>query len=161
MEEIGKPLVTDSEQPKSTNDRAAIRFAAMNYLARREHAAGELCDKLGRRFEAPDLIKEVVSKLTEEKLQSDERFTEAFVTMRKRQGKGPVRILQELQQKGVTPELREAYLGASDREWSDLAREVREKRFGSDLPKLAKDKARQIRFLQYRGFTAEQVRSIF
>ncbi len=161
MEQTGKTMVSDSEQPAPIPDRAAIRFAAMNYLARREHAAAELRDKLARRFDASALIEQVVNKLTEEKLQSDERFTEAFVAMRKCQGKGPVRILQELQQKGVATELREAYLDTSDGDWKDLAREVREKRFGSELPKLPKDKARQIRFLQYRGFTAEQVHSIF
>lgn len=133
----------------------------MNYLARREHAASELRDKLARRFDAPALIEEVVSRLTEQKLQCDERFTEAFVTMRMRQGKGPVRILQELQQKGVASELSEAYLDVSDSEWRDLAREVRAKRFGSELPDVPKEKAKQMRFLQYRGFTAEQVRSLF
>lgn len=153
--------MSDSEQPASIPDRAAVRFAAMNYLARREHAAGELREKLVRRFDAPALIDEVISKLAEEKLQSDERFTEAFVAMRRRQGKGPMRILQELQQKGVAGELIEVFVDASDGEWNDLAREVREKRFGSEPPQLPKEKARQMRFLQYRGFTAEQVRSLF
>lgn len=161
MEEIGETIVSDSAPPKSIPDRAAIRFAAMNHLARREHSASELRDKLARRFDAPALIEEVVNKLTEEKLQSDERFAEAFVSMRMRQGKGPLRITLELQQKGVAAELREAYLDVSDREWQDLAREVRDKRFGFELPSQPKEKARQIRFLQYRGFTSEQVRALF
>lgn len=160
-QQFDKTGVSNTEQYQPTPDRAAIRFAAMNYLARREHAAGELRDKLVRRFDMPVLIEQVVNQLTEENLQSDDRFTEAFITMRMRQGKGPVRILQDLQQKGVAAELREAYLDASESDWKDLAREVREKRFGSELPKLPKDKARQIRFLQYRGFTAEQVHSLF
>lgn len=146
---------------------AELRLAAMNLLARREQSARELREKLRRRFGEAALSAEVLEpmidtvleKLAQDNLQSDERFTDAFVTMRKRQGKGPLRIDQELRQKGVAGELIEAYLDSGDEEWWDLAQEVKGRRFGDQPAETTKEKARQIRFLQYRGFTTDQVRA--
>lgn len=140
---------------------ATIRFSAMNFLAMREHSAKELQQKLNARFEDSDLVAEVVNRLGEENLQSDERFCEAFIAMRARQGKGPVRILLELKDKGVATELIDVALDAHDACWFDLAAKERVKRFGSALPQNMKDKSRQIRFLQYRGFNSSQINSLF
>ena len=82
---------------KTTSD---IRLAAMNLLAMREHSAHELRRKLAPRFEGAD-VAAVIAVLTAENLQSDERYTEAFIIMRKRQGKGPIRIALELKEKGI------------------------------------------------------------
>ncbi|MDQ2075417.1 regulatory protein RecX [Marinimicrobium sp. ABcell2] len=140
---------------------ASLRFSAMNCLARREHSAEELRQKLRRRCDDENLIEQVVAQLRKDKLQCDERYAEAFMTMRIRQGKGPVRIAQELRQKGVSEELLSALLDPSDSLWWDLAREVRERRFGGERPESPKDKAKQMRFLQYRGFTSDQIRTLF
>jgi len=151
-------------QAPSTAD---MRLAAMNLLARREQSARELREKLQRRFAGPDLppealepmIEAVLDKLAKDNLQSDERFTEAFVTMRKRQGKGPLRIDQELRQKGVVGALIDAHLDSADEEWWALAQETKARRFGEQPAETLKEKARQVRFLQYRGFTSDQVRA--
>ena len=71
-----------------------------------------------------------------------------------------MRIQQELKQKGVSAELIEQYLDNNDY-WRNIAKEVREKRFGATLPKDYKDIAKQMRFLQYRGFSNEQLRHLF
>lgn len=139
-----------------------IRLAAMNLLARREHARTELRTKLLKRFGANGdlvrLVDEALTRLEEQGLQSDERFTEAFVSARERQGKGPLRIAQELRQKGVSDSLVSVYLDEGDERWWDLANEVRRKRFGDAPVETPKEKARQTRFLQYRGFSHEQAR---
>lgn len=149
--------------PVDTSDcsPASVRLAAMNFLARREHSADELRQKLARRFDDQSLIEVVLQRLAEENLQSDLRFAEAFVAMRYRQGKGPLRINHELSQKGVSGGLIDRFLDASDERWTQLAREVRERRFGSEPPREPKDKARQMRFLQYRGFSGDQIRGLF
>ncbi|WP_439510153.1 regulatory protein RecX [Marinimicrobium koreense] len=139
-----------------------VRLAAMNLLARREHARDELRTKLLKRFgsegERVNTVDQALARLEEQGLQSDERFTEAFVTARERQGKGPLRIAQELRQKGVSDALVSLYLDEGDERWWDLANEVRRKRFGDAPVETPKEKARQARFLQYRGFSHEQVR---
>ncbi len=84
---------------------AAIRIAAMNLLARREHSAKELLTKLTSKFGVIDDIGEVIEKLTDDGLQSDLRFAEAFVRMRKRQGKGVVIIRAELHERGISQQI--------------------------------------------------------
>lgn len=139
-----------------------VRLAAMNLLARREHARAELRDKLCKRFgtegDLVSTIGQALDRLAEQGLQSDERFTEAFITSRERQGKGPMRIGQELRQKGVSDALVNIYLDEGEERWWSLARDVRRKRFGDAPIDSPKEKARQARFLQYRGFSHEQTR---
>jgi len=129
----------------------------MNLLARREHSQQELQGKLIKRgFESGD-IKPILSILVEEGLLSDERFTEAFINSRLQRGSGPVKIAMELQQRGIVDELVNAYLDERDAQWTQRAIEVRIKRFGPSLPQDFKERARQMRFLQYRGFTMSQI----
>ncbi len=129
----------------------------MDYLARREHARGELLDKLtGFGFE-PDIAEAAVARLVDDGLQSDERFVEAFVRSRIGQGKGPARIRADLREKGVTSSLIHAGLEGANQDWYALAVDVRLKKFGSDTPANFKEKARQMRFLQSRGFESDHI----
>ena len=45
--------------------------------------------------------------------------------------------------------------------WNDCALDARIKKFGSTLPEDFKAKAKQMKFLEYRGFTTEQINSAF
>ena len=135
------------------------RKKAMDYLARREHARGELLAKLERAGFDPDVSQDAVAQLVADGLQSDSRFVEAFVRSRINQGKGPVRIRAELRDHGVADSLTDDGLVDAGQDWSELAREVRLKKFGSGQPGDFKEKARQRRFLQSRGFNSDHVRS--
>lgn len=146
-------LVDDNKQ----SIRPAIRLAAMNLLAMREHSLQELRKKLTTRFEASDLMDEVLEKLASEGLQSDERFAEAFVRMRFTQGKGPRRIMIELSDRGVSGPTAQNALNGQGLNWFDLCRTVQQKRVGASFVADQKERARQIRFLQYRGFNSEQI----
>ena len=134
-----------------------VRRAAMDLLARREHSRRELSDKLQRRYPFPDILCEQLDRLEQEGLLSDERFVESFVNYRTHSGKGPLRIKNELQQKGVSQALIEAYVDVSDRLWSEQAALVLSKKFGDSKASTPAEKAQRARFLQYRGFTSEQV----
>lgn len=146
-------------QPPTVDERQkAFRRAAMNALARREHSRHELLQKLQQQgAEASDALA-VVDRLTEEALQSDERFTEAMVRYQRNRNKGPLWIRRWLQEKGVATELITEHLGDGD--WLAEAQAVREKRFGHELPRTQQERARQMRFLAQRGFSAEQVRKV-
>ena len=134
------------------------RHKAMDLLARREHTRKELVHKLTIRDFPEDVIEMVVEHLSEENLQSDDRFTEAFVNMRRKKGQGPVRILNDLQERGVSQILQEDYVDSRDTIWAETITQVRHKKFGGSLPKDFPERAKQMRFLQYRGFTSEQIR---
>ena len=130
----------------------------MNLLARREHTRAELSTKLAARKYSPEEIEATVTALVAEGLPSDERFAEAFVAAKMRVGQGPVRIRMELKKRGVDTDIIQLHLDNSEIEWCSLVKEVRNKKFGEDVPVEFKEKARQMRFLEYRGFTGEQIR---
>ena len=133
----------------------------MDLLARREHSAQELRLKLLARDYEPDEIDVAIERLVDEGLISDARFAEAFTASRVRKGQGPIRIRGELEQRGVADHLIDAGLEAAEVDWLTAAREVRVRKYGAERPTEYKERARQSRFLQYRGFTGEQIARAF
>ena len=131
----------------------------MDYLARREHGRAELLAKLEKAGFDPDISAVAVAQLVADGLQSDERFVEAFVRSRIGQGKGPVRIRAELREHDVTGGLIDAGLTNAEQDWYALAVEVRLKKFGGARPRDFKEKARQMRFLQSRGFDTDHIQA--
>lgn len=131
----------------------------MDLLARREHSRQELQTKLGTKGHDPAEIEPVLQDLSREGLLSDERFAEAFVASRLQRGSGPVKIARELQQRGISDEIIANSLDERDENWFRSAIRVRVKKFGSSLPEDFTERVRQMRFLQYRGFTMAQIKS--
>ncbi len=134
---------------------------AIKLLARREHAARELERKLRDKGFDAAAVQGCIARLQRERLQSDERFTEVYVSSRTGRGYGPLRIRAELAERGVDDEIVQRHLDASAEQWRRLADEARRKRFGARLPQDYQERARQARFLQYRGFSGEQLRGLF
>lgn len=85
-------------------------------------------------------------------MQSDERFTESFVHHRVSNGHGPIKIEQELQQRGVEQDIISTCLYSGSIDWLALAESVRVKKFGEAKPDDYQNKAKQSRFLYSRGF---------
>lgn len=141
-------------------DPLAARRKAVAWLARREHTGDELKDKLGKVGFAREAVEAAVAGLARDGLQSDRRYVEAFVRSRIRQGKGPVRIRADLRRRGLAVVAIESAIEAAHTDWAALARAVRQQKFGQRRPEF-EDKARQVRFLRYRGFDAEQIAAAF
>ena len=138
-----------------------IRKKAMDFLARREYGQAELIKKLADKGYKRSVVEDEVARLTDEGLQSDTRFAESFVQSRISQGKGPVRIRADLTQRGVREGIVEGALEESGCDWYELACQERIKKFGAEAPPDFKEKARQMRFLQYRGFEQDHIQSAF
>jgi regulatory protein len=113
-----------------------------------------------RDFES-EIVDELIEQLKSENLQSDSRYTEAFVHDRIGKGYGPLHILQELKQKGIRDELREEFVDGTDQHWQIHIVDVHARKFGANVPEDYKEQARQSRFLQYRGFSSEHIHRLF
>lgn len=133
----------------------------MNLLARREHSQDELFRKLSLKKFAQDEIKTALAKLCAEGLLSNTRFAENYIHARSIRGYGPLRIRAELLEKGLTEEVIEHHLNIADNAWLVQIRSVWQKRFKGRVPSDFKTQSQQMRFLQYRGFTQDQIKSIF
>ncbi|HXG29644.1 MAG TPA: regulatory protein RecX [Nevskiales bacterium] len=135
-----------------------VRDHALRLLARREHSTLELERKLLQRGYSPELIESTLSGLAAEGLLSETRYAGEWVRSRIARGQGPAKIRTELRHRGLTDaQIRQA-LAAAEVDWGRLAAEVRRKRFGAALPASLVERARQTRFLEARGFTAEHIR---
>ncbi len=136
----------------SQEEQTLLRRAAMDLLARREHTRKELYGKLRNRAELVEDLDAVLSRLEEDRLLSDERFAESFVRSRVNRGYGSVRIRQELQQKGLDRERIALAMEELEVDWAEMACESRFRKYGEGAPVDNRDRARQMRYLQYRGF---------
>jgi regulatory protein len=156
--EWGSPSTGDLTVPGAR--RASPRKIALDILARREHSMAELREKLGARAGhhewEPEEVEAALEALIDDGLLSEERFVASFVGSYTRRGHGPVWLRAELERRGIAGETIAEALASADTDWREVAAEVRRKRFGDALPADFKERARQARFLQYRGFTAEQ-----
>jgi len=140
-------------------DERTVRTAALALLAGRDFGRQELATRLTRKGYPPPHIASVLDQLAAAKLLSETRFVEQFIRQHAARGQGPLRIRLELSQRGVEAEAIEEALAASGEDWAAAAREARRRKFGATRPGNFRERAKQARFLQYRGFSAEHVRA--
>ena len=131
-----------------------------DFLLPKEHSGAELRAKLAAKGFPSDVIDGALSDLYHSGWLSDERFVEAYIRARADRGYGPLRIRAELKERGVDDELILARLDARDPQWLQRLRGVWAKRFDGIRAEDFAARARQMRFLQARGFTAEQIRIV-
>jgi len=134
-----------------------IRARAVRLLAAREHSRFELARKLAAKGHGKQAIEEVLDELRAQGYQSDQRFTEEYVRSRVGRGYGPIRIRQDLQQRGLDDELIDAELTCPAARWIELANVVRGKRFSGEIPVDRDAWNAQARFLARRGFPADLI----
>ena len=137
---------------------AAALAAAVTLLARREFCSIELGAKLAARGFEPGAVRSALEELVERRYLDDERYTRQFVVIHAERGQGPLRIRRDLAELGLPAALIESQL-ESHGEWAALARKVLSRRFGAKPPRGWPDKARRMRYLQYRGFANDHIRS--
>lgn len=149
-----KPEAIDDDQtPKPAPTGARLRGLAFAMLGRREHSEKELKQKLLDLEADPTEVEAIIEEFKTQQYQSDQRMAEMIVRANVRKGRGPARVKQTLRERHVATELAQNDLQETN--WLALARELRAKKFGAELPTEAKEKARQLRFLQYRGFDGQ------
>jgi len=140
------------------HDARAARVAALDALARRDHASTELRRKLRDKGYDGLLVEELIERLTAEKLLDDRRYVQNFLAYHAARGQGPNRIRADLRKLGLTtPEVESSLEDYPD--WILQLRSARQRKFGTSLPTNYADRQRQARFLAYRGFTGGQIRA--
>jgi regulatory protein len=139
-------------------DARAARAAALDALARRDHASEDLRRKLLEKGYDATVVAPLLEALRAEKLLNDQRYTENFVAYHAARGQGPVRIRADLRRHGLEGAVVEECLDAFP-DWIVQLRKAQQKKFGAKPASNYADKQRQARFLGYRGFTSAQIRT--
>jgi len=141
------------------SDYSRCKNSAIYSLAMREHSRQELYKKLIQKEYSADVdINKLLDELEASGYQSDQRFTESFIRYRVSCGQGKVKISNDLKMRGVSASLISQSMQQSDANWNVLASQLREKKYGENIPHDYKEKAKQMRFLLSRGFDAEMIR---
>ena len=160
----------------SVKAESRLRWLAFYYLSRREYGKAELKQKLIDKEQDPDKVDALLDEFEEKGYQSDYRTTLMLIRENIRKGRGRGRIKQEFYRKKIAmpsnvDELIDMANAESDEfsefvddsddnlvdgvDWLKLAVTARTKKYGDDIPVEQKDKAKQLRFLQYRGFNTD------
>lgn len=132
-----------------------LRSYAFAVLTRKEYSKADLVEKLALYAVDRDEVLKLVDELASENYQSDQRVAEMMLSSQKRKGKGPNRIKMALKSKKIDSSLIQDELKETD--WNEQAYQLKVKKFGLDVEKEPKLKAKQIRFLMYRGFEMDAI----
>ena len=139
-------------------DPAAALAVAVALLAARDFGPAELRAKLiSRGFEAA-AAQAAIEELKARGALNEARYAQNYVTWHAGRGQGPVRIGADLRRHGIPEDLIESALAAGP-DWPALARKLCRAKFGPATPSSWREKARQMRFLQYRGFSSDHIRA--
>ena len=138
---------------------ATVYNKALAIVSRREHSEKELKNKLLEKFDAPEIIEQVVLKLIENNLINDVRFAEMYVLIRKRKGFGPKKIQFELMARGIDDSISSLVI-TEEGSWKEAAQKAFNKKFKNGASQEFKERNKQKTFLQNRGFSFEEIDSV-
>ena len=134
-----------------------LRERALRLLARREHSRAELARKLRTYASPAEELETLLEDLSRRKLLSDERYAESRAHALSRKY-GAARIAHDLRAKGLDKGLAERASGAARATEVERARQVWLRKF-KVAPKTREERAKQMRFLQSRGFSFDAIRA--
>ena len=128
---------------------------AMRFLARREHSREELRRKLIPRAAEGEDLEAVLDDLARRGWLSDVRFAEITARAKARRF-GPLKVAHFLKSRGVADDAIAAGIVAAGAEAGASIQSIWASRFRV-LPANERERARQVRFLQGRGFALEEI----
>lgn len=135
----------------------ALRVAALRLLTRRDYCRAELKGKLAAQAESEEQLDAVLDTLQAERLLSDQRYASQRAVARGSRY-GNARLKQELRQHGVGDDDIAAALPEAGDE-TERCQAVWARKF-RNLPQSVEERAKQMRFLQYRGFSGDAIRRV-
>jgi len=147
-------------KPKLFQNEELLNYA-VRALGGRAHSTGELREKLRRRAERAEDVDAVLAKLKELGYLDDKRFAESYAAARlENQGLGKMRVLRDLRQRRIAPQLAEQVAEKTYQETDEtkliedfLKRKYSGKKLGEFLGE-EKNLAGAYRRLRYAGFSA-------
>ena len=140
-------------------DERTVRTAAYALLAGRDFSRHELTERLLRKGYGAGVVAEAVARPRRGRPAARRALRRAVRHAARGRGHGPVRIRMDLRERGVDGRTIEQALDRPRSDWVRTAREARRRKFGVSPPGDYHERAKQARFLQYRGFSSDQIRA--
>ena len=133
----------------------SLKAQAVRLLARREYARAELESRLAATGAARDEVRDVLDELTAVGLLSDERYARS-ITNQKAGRASSRNIASSLKAKGVGGDTIASAIAEAGIDDEAALVALWQRRFGR-VPVDDREKARQVRFLQARGFSVSAI----
>lgn len=137
----------------------SLKSKALDFLSRRDYSYRELFQKLLKYSVDEDEIKAVLDEMVAKKFLNEKRYIENFIHSKSRKY-GSRKINYLLQEKCQDRELISQIYRAQEIDELVVARQIRERRFGEEIPTIPAEKNRQFRFLLNRGFSPEIINKL-
>nr|WP_242452409.1 regulatory protein RecX [Morganella morganii] len=112
---------------------------------------------LGKLTEDREGIDKALARLTECGYLDDLRLITNLIDKHVRKQHGPTRIRQEIRQKGFPQELVGQEIDKLDVDWYAMARALKVSKFGEGVTSDARERNKQVRYLQYKGFSMDMI----
>lgn len=138
--------------------KSSLKARALRYLSIREYSRKELAQKLVPYANDGDDLTALLQWLQDQGFLSEERFVDAYVRRRSVRY-GSMRILRELQNHNLDESVLRRVQSEMQNDEFERAQRIWQKKFGCQ-PLDVHEKARQIRFLQQRGFSVDIIRQV-
>jgi len=140
---------------------ARCKNSAIYSLAMREHSRQELFRKLEKKKTAEGVdLNQLLDELEENDYLNEDRFTESFIRYRITKGQGPIKISNELRQRGIQNNHIYRHMNQAEVNWFDMANEQLTKKYGFKKAEDYKEKTKRMRFLSSRGFSHEVINTV-
>ena len=134
---------------------------AIRLLAMREHSVKEITTKISLTASANqkslNLVYAVIDELLSNNYLSDQRFAESYVRSRRNKGFGPVKIHNELLEKGIKNNVIDEFINLNSSIWYENAAKQYQKKYGSEPVSDYKEWIKRARFMQSRGFNTDHI----
>ncbi|CAK2853144.1 TPA: regulatory protein RecX [Vibrio vulnificus] len=129
---------------------------AVGLLAKRDYASGEMRRHLSKQADS-ELVEMVMERLLSHHYLDDARLAEREISKQLLKLHGMSRIKQELRQKGLDSLVIDQALEDTDVDWFELCLKAKEKKFGDNVASDHAEKAKMVRYLQYRGHSISAI----
>ena len=133
---------------------------AIGALARRDYSAKQLTLFLKSHCNDDDKVSQIISRLSDHNYLNDGRLLEREINKYLAKQYGQSRIQQELRRKGFNDTDIGLALEGLETDWLAMAQDLKNKKFGTAKPADPKDKAKQIRYLQYKGHAMSDIMAL-
>lgn len=134
---------------------------AIYLLAGKDYSSGDMAWQLCRLAENAEQITLILARLSDNGYLNNSRLMAHLFDKHIRKLHGPARIKQAFRQRGFSQELTEQTINNSGVDWYASAREARIRKFGETPPSDPKEKNKQFRYLQYKGYPMDMISEAF
>lgn len=147
-----------SQQYDPITDPKKLYNRALYWLSKRDYSIADFQKKLDKVCEQEPMKSALIEQLIDNDWLSESRYINAFIQSKISAGLGQFRIINDLKQHGVKSQDAEVWFEADSTDWFEQAKSTYTRKYGETEVHDHKERAKRFRYMQYRGFSIDQIK---